>query len=177
MFYVFGKVNHTETFATHWNLRQFWVLLNLHELIESKWDKKKDDWGKWNWMLVSIAAGLMRPKWQQNTAKTRKRHIKYGKISAYMNSICFYRNDYSCIVNMRNFHSDPICYNEHEKKNRNEKYNIEKLVPNARRCHYIPLVYTVQYRTHKIKLDRTNANQSYWVYCIFFLFISLENYK
>lgn len=60
-----------------------------------------------------------------------------------MNSICFYRNDYSCIVNMRNFHSDPICYNEHEKK-RNEKHNIEKLVPNARRCHYIPLVYTVQ---------------------------------
>lgn len=136
---------------------------------------KKDDWGKWNWMLVSIAAGLMRPKWQQNTAKTRKRHIKYGKISAYMNSICFYRNDYSCIVNMRNFHSDPICYNEHEKK---ETRNTTLKSWYQMRVGAIISYWYIQFnRTHKIKLDRTNANQSYWVYCIFFLFISLENYK
>lgn len=128
--------------------------------------QKKDDWGKWNWMLVSIAAGLMRPKWQQNTAKTRKRHIKYGKISAYMNSICFYRNDYSCIVNMRNFHSDPICYNEHEKK---ETRNTTLKSWYQMRVGAIISHWYIQFNwTHKIKLDRTNANQSYWVYCIFF---------
>lgn len=139
-------------------------------------ERQKDDWGKWNWMLVSIAAGLIRPKWQQNTAKTRKRHIKYGKISAYMNSICFYRNDYSCVVNMRNFHSDPICYNEHERKKNETRNTTLKSWYQMRVGDIISHWHTQFNRTHKIKLDRTNTNHSYWVYCIF-LSIPLENYK
>lgn len=67
-----------------------------------------------------------------------------------MNSICFYRNDYSCVVNMRNFHSDPICYNEHEKKTKRETQHWKA----GTKCASVPL-YPIGIHS---SIERTKSN-------------------
>lgn len=73
IFYVFATqstAKHTGTFATHWNLR--WIEFCWICMSWSNQDKKKET-------KCGINIWCYATMWQQNTAKTRNRNIKYTK--------------------------------------------------------------------------------------------------